>query len=190
MPLAVDGRLLGGALSPAWAAGGQAAGQGVAPVVFEELGPASGVDFVLRNSATPRKYQIEPMIAGRRSLRLRQRRVPGHLPGQRGRDSGAGKDGAQVLQPPLPKPGERDLPRRDAGGRRPGEGLHDGGGGRRLRQRRLAGPLRGGGQSESVVPQQRRRDLLRRDGQGGCGGNSSPLRQDLGGRGRLVRLRQ
>ena len=56
--------LLGATLSQSWAAGGQAKGQSVSPVVFEELGPASGVDFVLRNSATPRKYQIEPMIAG------------------------------------------------------------------------------------------------------------------------------
>ena len=56
--------LLGATLSQSWAAGRQAKGQRVAPVVFEELGPASGVDFVLRNSATPRKYQIEPMIAG------------------------------------------------------------------------------------------------------------------------------
>ena len=46
------------------AAGGEAAILDLAPVVFEELGAASGVDFVLRNSATPRKYQIEPMIAG------------------------------------------------------------------------------------------------------------------------------
>ena len=85
---------------------------------------------------------------GGRSLRLRQRRLSGHLPGQRRRDSGARKDGAPVLQPPLPEPGERDLPRRDARGRRPGKGLFHGGGGRGLRQRRLAGPLRGGSQSE------------------------------------------
>ena len=56
--------LLGATPSQSWASGRQAGGQSVTPIVFEELGPASGVDFVLRNSATPRKYQIEPMIAG------------------------------------------------------------------------------------------------------------------------------
>jgi len=36
----------------------------VAPVRFQDIAGISGVRFVLRNSATPYKYQIEPMVAG------------------------------------------------------------------------------------------------------------------------------
>ena len=36
----------------------------VAPVELKNIGPTSGVRFVLDNSATPHKYQIEPMVAG------------------------------------------------------------------------------------------------------------------------------
>lgn len=35
-----------------------------APIRFKDIARPAGVDFVLRNSATPRKYQIEPMVAG------------------------------------------------------------------------------------------------------------------------------
>lgn len=36
----------------------------LAPVAFEDISARAGVNFVLRNSATPNKYQIEPMVAG------------------------------------------------------------------------------------------------------------------------------
>src|SRR2546427_11497841 len=36
----------------------------IAPVRFEDIAASSGVQFILRNSATPHKYQIEPMVAG------------------------------------------------------------------------------------------------------------------------------
>jgi hypothetical protein len=36
----------------------------IASVRFEDIAASSGVQFVLRNSATPHKYQIEPMVAG------------------------------------------------------------------------------------------------------------------------------
>ncbi len=36
----------------------------VPPIVFENIAERSGVDFVLDNSVTPRKHQIETMIAG------------------------------------------------------------------------------------------------------------------------------
>ena len=34
------------------------------PVRFQNISSSSGVDFILRNCATPHKYQIEPMVAG------------------------------------------------------------------------------------------------------------------------------
>ena len=34
------------------------------PVAFEDISARAGVTFVLRNSVTPNKYQIEPMVAG------------------------------------------------------------------------------------------------------------------------------
>ncbi|MFB3923540.1 MAG: CRTAC1 family protein [Terriglobia bacterium] len=34
------------------------------PVAFEDIAARAGVKFVLRNSATPNKYQIEPMVGG------------------------------------------------------------------------------------------------------------------------------
>jgi hypothetical protein len=36
----------------------------IAPVRFQNISSSSGVNFVLRNCATPHKYQIEPMVAG------------------------------------------------------------------------------------------------------------------------------
>jgi hypothetical protein len=36
----------------------------VAPIKFRNMAPSSGVRFILNNSATPHKYQIEPMVAG------------------------------------------------------------------------------------------------------------------------------
>lgn len=36
----------------------------VAPVSFLDLAPRAGVEFVLRNSATPQKHQIETMVSG------------------------------------------------------------------------------------------------------------------------------
>jgi len=36
----------------------------VAPIQFRNIGASSGVRFTLDNSATPHKYQIEPMVAG------------------------------------------------------------------------------------------------------------------------------
>ena len=36
----------------------------VAPIEFRNIAPSSGVRFILNNSATPHKYQIEPMVAG------------------------------------------------------------------------------------------------------------------------------
>ena len=36
----------------------------VAPVCLEEIAARAGVNFVLRNSATPAKFMIETMIAG------------------------------------------------------------------------------------------------------------------------------
>ncbi|MEK7409416.1 MAG: CRTAC1 family protein [Acidobacteriota bacterium] len=36
----------------------------VEPVVFEDVARRAGIDFVLRNSATPQKHQIETMVAG------------------------------------------------------------------------------------------------------------------------------
>jgi len=36
----------------------------LAPVAFEDISARAGVPFVLRNSATANKYQIEPMVAG------------------------------------------------------------------------------------------------------------------------------
>ena len=36
----------------------------IAPVRFQNISSSSGVDFVLRNCATPHKYQIEPMVGG------------------------------------------------------------------------------------------------------------------------------
>ena len=35
-----------------------------APVQLKNIAQAAGVHFVLNNSATPQKYQIEPMVAG------------------------------------------------------------------------------------------------------------------------------
>jgi hypothetical protein len=37
---------------------------GPSPARFEDVAVRAGIDFVLRNSATPHKYQIEPMVAG------------------------------------------------------------------------------------------------------------------------------
>jgi len=36
----------------------------VAPIAFRNMASSSGVRFILNNSATPHKYQIEPMVAG------------------------------------------------------------------------------------------------------------------------------
>lgn len=36
----------------------------LAPIAFEDISARAGVRFVLRNGATPNKYQIEPMVAG------------------------------------------------------------------------------------------------------------------------------
>ena len=36
----------------------------VDPITFEDVAPRAGIDFVLRNSATPAKHQIETMVAG------------------------------------------------------------------------------------------------------------------------------
>ena len=36
----------------------------ITPVYFQNISSTSGVDFVLRNCATPHKYQIEPMVGG------------------------------------------------------------------------------------------------------------------------------
>jgi hypothetical protein len=41
-----------------------AATSGPEPVTFEDIAARAGVDFVLRNSATPERHQIEPMVAG------------------------------------------------------------------------------------------------------------------------------
>src|SRR3972149_4708762 len=46
-----------------------AAGVGLAPpatspIRFEDIAARAGVDHVVRNSETPNRYQIEPMIAG------------------------------------------------------------------------------------------------------------------------------
>jgi len=37
---------------------------GLAPVSFLDLAPRAGIEFVLRNSATPQKHQIETMVSG------------------------------------------------------------------------------------------------------------------------------
>jgi hypothetical protein len=34
------------------------------PIVFEDIALRAGIDFVLRNSATPERHQIEPMVGG------------------------------------------------------------------------------------------------------------------------------
>ena len=34
------------------------------PITFEDIAARSGVDFVLRNSATPERHQIETMVSG------------------------------------------------------------------------------------------------------------------------------
>jgi hypothetical protein len=39
-------------------------GPRVAPIQFRNIASSSGVHFILNNSATPHKYQIEPMVAG------------------------------------------------------------------------------------------------------------------------------
>jgi hypothetical protein len=36
----------------------------VAPIEFRNIAPTSGVRFILNNSPTPHRYQIEPMVAG------------------------------------------------------------------------------------------------------------------------------
>ena len=36
----------------------------LAPITFEDIAKRAGVDFVLKNSATPERHQIEPMVAG------------------------------------------------------------------------------------------------------------------------------
>jgi len=36
----------------------------VAPITFQDVAAASGIDFVLHNSATPEKHQIETMVSG------------------------------------------------------------------------------------------------------------------------------
>ncbi|MGC2196613.1 MAG: hypothetical protein WA628_18205, partial [Terriglobales bacterium] len=57
-------RMLGGAglaLSvPAMFAAGQAKG----PIQFQNAVPACGLDFVLRNDASGRKYQVETVLGG------------------------------------------------------------------------------------------------------------------------------
>jgi hypothetical protein len=40
------------------------ASSNVSPVRFQNIADSAGVGFILRNSATPNKYQIEPMVAG------------------------------------------------------------------------------------------------------------------------------
>jgi len=39
-------------------------GPQLTPVRLKNIAPTAGVHFVLDNSATPNKYQIEPMVAG------------------------------------------------------------------------------------------------------------------------------
>ena len=34
------------------------------PIQFTDIAPAAGVNFVLRDSATPQRHQIEPMVGG------------------------------------------------------------------------------------------------------------------------------
>src|SRR5947199_6322770 len=34
------------------------------PITFEDIAKHAGVDFILKNSATPERHQIEPMVAG------------------------------------------------------------------------------------------------------------------------------
>jgi hypothetical protein len=60
------GGLLGGlaGLVLVSAQGARNAAPSTSPIQFQNIAAAAGVHFVLDNSATPQKYQIEPMVAG------------------------------------------------------------------------------------------------------------------------------
>src|SRR5205814_737515 len=51
------------AVALVWISHAAAAPQ-AAPIVFEDIAARAGVEFVLRNSATPARRQIEPMVSG------------------------------------------------------------------------------------------------------------------------------
>ena len=140
-----------------------AAGPPYDPVVFEELEKA-GVRFVVDPSRTAQKHQPETMIAGRRALRLRQRRPARHLRRQRRHDAGPREERTRFRNRLFRNKGDWTLRGRDGAGRRGRQGLRAGRRGRRLRQRRRRGPLRGRPAGEHPLPQQRRRHASGRDG--------------------------
>ena len=107
----------------------------------------------------------------RRLDRLRPGRLARSVCRQRRSLGGAGNGETQCLQCPLPEPGGRELP---AGDLRSGRGrapLGHGSDRRRLRQRRLARPLRLQLRPQPPVPEQRRRHLPGRDPGSGSGGS-------------------
>ena len=58
------GLLAGGAALAALAQSPPPAPAGLAPITFQDIAPRAGIDFVLRNSATPEMHQIETMVSG------------------------------------------------------------------------------------------------------------------------------
>ena len=139
-----------------------------APPTFEEIPPSvSGLTWVHDNAMSADRYLPETMGPGVALPRLRQRRLDGHLPGQ--------QRAVRLLQAarPLSERALQEQPRRHVHGRH-GEGRRGrrdafgmGVRGRRLRQRRLARPLRDRVRALHAVPQQRRRHLHRRHREGG-----------------------
>src|SRR4051812_5261639 len=61
--LALAGALAGSAIAVAWTSRALGATQ-ADPITFEDVAIRAGVDFVLQNSASPARRQIEPMVSG------------------------------------------------------------------------------------------------------------------------------
>ena len=131
----------------------------------------------------------EPLPAGdhgtgRGLLRLRQRRLDGHLPGQQ-RQLGLLHSCRTAEERALQEQPQRHLHRRHGGGGRGGrQGVRDGVRHRRLRQRRLPGHPGDGVRPVHALPQQRQRHVHRRHRQGRA------RRAGMDDERRVVRLRQ